>query len=120
MEVDTTSDSSQQMSEALKQVLLAGRREEDAYRRSDVNAARQQSGDVAEHGAHSATAADVQQQHRLVDQSGAAELSDLGELDITSNDISLEGLDAQLEKFADHDVIHAILDQVRCSLNAAH
>jgi len=32
-------------------------------------------------------------------------------LDITSSDVSLEGLDAQLEKFADHEVVRAILDQ---------
>ncbi len=39
---------------------------------------------------------------------------DLGQnLDITSTDVSLEGLDEQLDKFADHEVVRAILDQVR-------
>ena len=36
----------------------------------------------------------------------------LGHLDITSSDVSLEGLDEQLDKFADHEVVRAILDQV--------
>lgn len=37
---------------------------------------------------------------------------DLGQLDITSSDVSLDGLDEQLDKFADHEVVRAILDQV--------
>jgi hypothetical protein len=38
---------------------------------------------------------------------------DLGQLDITSSDVSLDGLDEQLDKFADHEVVRAILDQVQ-------
>ena len=35
----------------------------------------------------------------------------LGELDITTSTLSLAGIENQIEQFADHDVLKAILDQ---------
>lgn len=50
------------------------------------------------------------------DRSAASELQegtdlDLGDLDITTAQISLAGVEDQLEHFANHDVLKAILDQ---------
>lgn len=104
------SDTDQHMSEALKQLLAAEEREHDAQNRSDENANMQHSGDTGVNGNDSPSAATQQE---LREQSVGAEQLDLGELDITSSEISLDGLDAQLEKFAQHEVILAILEQAR-------
>lgn len=105
-------DTEQHMSEALKQLLAAEKRQPSSQHRSDNNAgnAMQHSGDMGANRNDSPSAANQQE---LRQRSDGAEHLDLGELDITSSDISLDGLDAQLEKFAQHEVIFAILEQAR-------
>lgn len=86
-----------QMSEALRS-LLAAEAEQQAEHRRAASVTSSAAGTASDGGqAQSQGSGDV----------------DLGQLDITSSDVSLDGLDEQLDKFADHDVVRAILDQVQ-------
>lgn len=55
-------------------------------------------------------AAAAQEHSAATDLEAGADL-DLGDLDITTAQISLAGVEDQLEHFANHDVLKAILDQ---------
>lgn len=94
-EAASGSDAGAQMSEALRNLLAAEAEQQAEHRRA---ASVQSSG------------ADTASEHAPARSQGSADV-DLGQLDITSSDVSLDGLDEQLDKFADHEVVRAILDQ---------
>lgn len=99
-EAASAGDAGPQMSEALRELLAAEAELQSEHRRAN---SAQSSGTAAS--SEPAAAA----------QSQASAEVELGQnLDITSSDVSLDGLDEQLDKFADHEVVRAILDQVRC------